>query len=74
MARYSFEVTWVEAGGARTRRVAIADSDIMWTQIHQIARNVREAGSVIRVVDEDGHIVVLVGVATAIQLCANGLP
>ena len=77
MERYDFEIVDGERKVVVVEReVAIADNTAMWLRIAAIARRVGARGRLIRV-RKAGGIVVLIGAATALQLCAdliNNLP
>jgi hypothetical protein len=82
MKHYDFEI--LQGGSTSTveRNVAIADEDTLWLRIGAIAKRIPKSDCFIKVTDEVGDIVALVGVATATYLCAarlladcvNGLP
>jgi hypothetical protein len=72
MERYDFEIVQGGVRGKVAYRVAIADASLMWSRIRAIAKSVGTPGSFIRVVDQEGNIVVLIGVSTAIRLCSGG--
>jgi hypothetical protein len=73
MKRYDFEVLQDKKIIISERRVALADARAMWWRIGRIAKGIHEPGCVIRVTNAAGKIVVLVGVTTAIRLCADAL-
>jgi hypothetical protein len=76
MERYDFEIVSDRERIVLERGVELADQSALWRRIARIARRIGRPGSLIRVSNAEG-VVVLVGVATALQLCAdllNSLP
>ena len=76
MEKYDFEVVDEHGRVAVERSVEVPDSTAMWRRIAVMARNLHARGRLIRVTNGKG-IIVLVGTATALQLCAdllNSLP
>jgi hypothetical protein len=69
MKRYDFEILQGETTRAVERNVPIADAKGLWLRIGAIAR-LQSPGGMIKVTDEMGGIVALVGVTTATLLCA----
>src|SRR5271170_7014525 len=71
MMRYDFEI--VQGGATRTveRNVAIADEKTLWTRIGALADRIPQSGGFVKVTDEVGAIVALVGAATATVLCGG---
>ena len=73
MDHYDFDVL---DGGTRisvARSVALPNSPAIWSRIAEITKGFGRPGSLIRVTDSAGKIVILVGVATAIRLAAEML-
>jgi len=71
MERYDFEVLADGERAVIAKQVPLSDASAIWTQVGRIARLVDKPGRMIRVTDAAGRIVVLVGVATALRLCAE---
>ncbi|MDE2361438.1 MAG: hypothetical protein KGM42_02075 [Hyphomicrobiales bacterium] len=71
MERYDFEIVTERGPIVVERDVAVPDQLAMWTRIAKLARKLGGApGKLIRVTNEKG-VVVLVGVSTALTLCAD---
>ncbi|MFZ0209750.1 MAG: hypothetical protein WAL59_27195 [Roseiarcus sp.] len=68
MRRYNFEILQGETTSAIERNVPIADAKGLWRRIGAIA-SLQNSG-MIKVTDEMGGIVALIGVTTATYLCA----
>ena len=68
MKRYNFEILQGDTTSAVERNVPIADSKGLWRRIVAIA-SLQNSG-MIKVTDEMGGIVALIGVTTATYLCA----
>ncbi len=68
MKRYNFEVLQGETTSAVERNVPIVDAKGLWRRIGAIA-SLQNSGT-IKVTDEMGGIVALIGVTTATYLCA----
>jgi hypothetical protein len=66
--RYDFKVKKCDESIVVMRSVALPDMDSIWSEVVALAQSLDEAGSRIVVTNEDGEIVVLVGVATASSL------
>ena len=77
MERYDFEIVTDRERIVVERDVAVPDQQAMWVRIAKMARRLGGAsGKLIRVTNARG-VVVLIGVATALTLCAdiiNNLP
>jgi hypothetical protein len=73
MKRYNFEILQGGTTSAVERNVPIADEDTLWLRIGAIAKRIPKSNCFIKVTDEVGDIVALVGVATATYLCAARL-
>jgi hypothetical protein len=76
MERYDFEIVTDKHSVTVARDITVDNPRDLWLRIAAIARSVRAQGSIIRVRHGAG-IVVLVGAASALQLCAdllNNLP
>ena len=76
MERYDFEIVSDLERIVVERGVELPDQSALWRRIAIIARRIGGRGRLIRVSSAEG-VVVLVGVATALQLCAellNSLP
>jgi hypothetical protein len=69
--RYNFEIWQSGAKSAVERNVAIADACSLWTRIGVMSKRITTSDGFIRVTDEVGGIVVLVGVTKATYLCAT---
>ena len=69
MKRYNFEILQGETTSAIERNVPIADAKGLWRRIGAIA-SLQNPGGMIKVTDEMGGIVALIGVTTATYLCA----
>ena len=70
MKRYNFEILQGETTSAIERNVPIADAKGLWRRIGAIA-SLQSPGGMIKVTDEMGGIVALIGVTTAATyLCA----
>lgn len=65
MQRYTFEVLTGDEAITAARLVAVSDLNAVWSRIGDIAKNIEEAGRLVRVTDEAGEIVILVGAAAA---------
>jgi hypothetical protein len=77
MERYDFEIVNGKERTVVERGVAIDNPRAVWPRVASIAQRINAPGRLIRVSNAAGKIVVLVGVATALQLCAdilNNLP
>ena len=72
MRLYVFEVVKDGESIMAKHSVALPDLTAAWSRIANLARIFDEPGCKIRVKDEAGEIVILVGVATARRLVANG--
>ena len=72
MGVYDFEV--LKDGGviAAEQTVALPDTRAAWPKIAELVKAFDEPGHKIRVKDEAGGIVILIGVA-ALRHCANGV-
>ena len=70
MQRFSFEV--LQSGRSITvlRSVRLPDLNTVWDKVAELAEGIEAPGSQIRVTDESGHTVVLVGVAPSQDLAA----
>ena len=76
MERYDFEIVTDRERVVVERGVDVPDQQAMWVRIAKLARSVGASGQMIRVTNGGGA-VVLIGVATALTLCAdiiNNLP
>ncbi|MDE2578054.1 MAG: hypothetical protein KGL46_04545 [Hyphomicrobiales bacterium] len=71
MERFDIEVVNHEKRTLVEHAVAIENSREMWLWIGRVARRNARKGATIRVLNAQGYIVALVGVATALQLCAE---
>lgn len=71
MEHYNFEVLADGERAVIAQRVPLPDTSALWLQIGRIARRFNEPGRMIRVTNAAGRIVILVGVATALRLCAE---
>lgn len=71
MSRYDFEILHGETTSAVERNVVIADEKTLWARIGAIAQRIPQSGGFIKVTDEVGAVVALVGAATATALCAG---
>lgn len=69
MKRYDFAILQGEAIRVVERNVPIADAKGLWRRIGAIASR-QKPGGMIKVTDEMGGIVALIGVTTAAYLCA----
>jgi len=67
---YDFEVLKDGAVIATKQKIALPDPSAAWPKIAKLARAFDEAGCYIRVKDEAGGIVILIGVA-ALRRCAD---
>ena len=67
MKHYEFEVLKDGAVIVAARGIALPNSAAAWSKIAELARTVEGQGYKIRVKDEAGGIVILVGVATALR-------
>jgi hypothetical protein len=65
MERYDFAVLKGDETVAAARSVALPDPSAVWSRVAELARNVVEPGCRIRVTNEAGEMVVLVGIAAA---------
>ena len=65
MERYDFEVLKGDETIAAARSVALPDPRAAWPRVAELAKNVDEPGCRIRVTNEAGEVLVLVGVAAA---------
>ena len=74
MKRYDFEIWQGGATSTVERNVAIADATSLWARIGGIAKRISTSDGFIKVTDEVGGIVVLVGATSAIYLCAARFP
>jgi len=73
MKHYDFEIVQEGVVRAVERNVAIGDMSGVWLRIGAIAKSIPKSGGLIKVTDEVGDIVALVGVVTATYLCAASL-
>jgi hypothetical protein len=73
MTLYDFELLNDGAVIAASRSIALPDLAAAWPKIGQLARTVSEPGCKIRVKDEAGGIVILVGVASARRYADAGI-
>ena len=73
MGVYDFEVLKDGAVIAAEQTIALPDTNAAWPKIAELAKTFDEPGHKIRVRDEAGGIVILIGVA-ALRRCANKLP
>jgi hypothetical protein len=71
MERYNFEVLADGEKAVIAQRVPLPDASALWLQVGRIARLVNKPGRMIRVTNAAGRIVILVGVATALRMCAE---
>jgi hypothetical protein len=65
MKHYDFEVLKDGAIVVAERSIVLPELAAVWSKIAELARAVEEPGCKIRVKDQTGRIVILVGVATA---------
>ena len=72
MGVYDFEVLKDGAVIAAEQTVALPDTSAAWPKIAELAKTFDEPGHNIRVKDEAGGIVILIGV-TALRRCAKPL-
>ena len=72
MGAYDFEVLKDGALIAAEQAIALPDASAAWPKIVELAKTFDEPGDKIRVRDEDGGIVILIGVA-ALRRCANAV-
>jgi hypothetical protein len=70
MGVYGFEVLKDGAVIAAEQTIALPDTRAAWPKIAELAKTFDEPGHKIRVKDEAGGIVILIGV-TALRRCAN---
>ena len=70
MGAYDFEVLKDGSVIAAEQAIALPDASAAWPKIAELAKAFDEPGHKIRVKDEDGGIVILIGVA-ALRRCAN---
>jgi hypothetical protein len=70
MGVYDFEVLKDGAVVAAQQTIALPDTSAAWPKIAELAKAFDEPGHNIRVKDEAGGIVILIGV-TALRRCAN---
>jgi hypothetical protein len=73
MKRYDFEILQGEVTTAVERNVPIADVESLWRRIGAMAPRIPKSDGLIRVTDEWGGIVALIGVSTATYLAASFL-
>ncbi len=68
MTLYHFQL--IDPAGSRSdmKTLRLADSRAIWREIDALARSAAAKGSQIRVTNEAGGIVILVGVSTALSL------
>ena len=71
MEHYNFEVLADGEKAVIAQRVPLPDVGALWRQVGRIARRVNKPGRMIRVTNTAGRIVILVGFATALRLCAE---
>ena len=72
MGIYDFEVLKDGAVIAAEQTIALPDTSAAWPKIAELAETFGEPGHKIRVRDEAGGIVILIGVTT-LRSCANGV-
>ena len=70
MARYDFEV--IERGEAivSARSVELQNTKALWSRIAELAKKVYAPGRTIRVTNQLGEMIILIGVAAALR-CAS---
>jgi hypothetical protein len=73
VSHYTFDVVKDDRTIAATQSVALRSLQAAWPRIAELARSVDEPGCRIRVTDEAGEIVILVGVASARLYSTPGL-
>lgn len=71
MRVYDFEVLKDGAALAATQSLALADIRAAWPEIAELAKRFDEPGCKIRVKDETGRIVILIGVAAVRRRAAD---
>jgi len=75
MLIYNFNVFKMDHTVAAIQSVAMSNSRAIWPKIAELARNVGESGGQIRVTDQAGGLIVLVGVNSARRACGpSGSP
>jgi hypothetical protein len=72
MRVYDFEVLKDGAVIAAKQAIALPDTSAAWPKVAELAKSFDEPGHKIRVRDEAGGIVILIGVAT-LRRCGNAL-
>ena len=72
MQVYDFEVLKDGAVIAAEQAIALPDASAAWPKVAELAKTFDEPGHKIRVRDEAGGIVILIGVA-ALRRCANAV-
>jgi hypothetical protein len=65
MEQYNFAVLKGDETIAAIRSIALPDPSAAWSRVAELAKNVDEPGCRIRVTNEAGDVVVLVGIAAA---------
>jgi len=73
MGVYDFEVLKDSVVIAAEQTIALPDTSAAWPKIAELAKTFDEPGHKIRVKDETGGIVILIGV-TALRRCAKAAP
>jgi hypothetical protein len=73
MSVYDFEVLKDGAVIAAEQTIALPDTSAAWPKIAQLAKAFDEPGHKIRVKDEAGGIVILIGVTT-LRRCVKAIP
>ena len=72
MGVYDFEVLKEDAVVAAKQTIVLPDTSAAWPKIAELAKAFDEPGHKIRVKDEAGGIVILIGV-NALRRCANAV-
>jgi hypothetical protein len=67
MQRYDFEVVEGDATVATVRSVELPDPTALWARIVELAKDVHAPGRTIRVTNQLGEMVILIGVASALR-------
>ena len=71
MARYDFEVLEGGEAIASVRSIELQNPKALWTRIAELANKVYAPGRTIRVTNQLGEMVILIGVATAIRYVSS---
>jgi hypothetical protein len=71
MHRYDFEVREGDETIAAVRSVELLNQKALWSRIAELAKVVYAPGRTIRVTNQLGEMVILMGVATALRLVSS---